>query len=125
MSAADVAVIIISGMAATLSGLVLYTFKSLKADVQTMTGKVDRQDVKIETLKDKMAACKVDCDRNTVSKEDWVRSEGYTRKEIKELTATMCRVETSLNVMNKIPEVVGGVVRAVVKELHEGDTRNG
>ena len=74
---------------------------------------------KNEESSGKLMECKIDCDRNMVSKEDWVRSEGYTRKEIKELATTLARIEGKLAIAENMPEIIGSTVRGVVKELKE------
>jgi len=104
------------------AGLIIVNLRSIRECLRNLTTRTDKQDERIDLLADKMTVCKVDCDRNTVSKEDWVRSEGYTRKELKELTAAMNRMTGHLAVMEKIPQVVGAVVKEVVSQMrHPGD----
>ena len=126
--------VIIGGCLAIVGSLIVLNLRSIKGCVRTFTQRVDKQDTKIEKQESNiekakddlrelcrnMASCKVDCDRNTVSKEDWVRSEGYTRKEIKELASTLNRIEGKITVVEKIPEICGGIVREVVTQLNKG-----
>lgn len=119
--------VIIGGCLAIVGSLIVFNLRSIKSCLSSFTQRIDRQDILIEKAGDEvkglttnMSACKVDCDRNTVSKEDWVRSEGYTRKEIKELASTLNRIEGKITVVEKIPEICGGIVREVVTQLNNG-----
>lgn len=109
-----------------VGSLIVSNLRSIKSCLSSFTQRVDRQDKLIEKAGDEvkeltmnMAVCKVDCDRNTVSKEDWVRSEGFTRKEIKEIASTLNRIEGKISVVEKIPEICGGIVREVVTQLNK------
>lgn len=122
--------VVIALAAALLSivgGLIILNLRSIKTCVRNFAVRVDRQDSKIETTREELkklyrdiASCKVDCDRNTVSKEDWVRSEGFTRREIKDIAGTLNRIEGKFGVVEKIPEICGGIVREVVTQLNNG-----
>jgi len=119
--------VLVGGCLAIVGSLIVLNLRSIKSCLSSFTQRIDRQDILIEKAGDEvrgltmnMSACKVDCDRNTVSKEDWVRSEGYTRKEIKELASTLNRIEGKITVVEKIPEICGGIVREVVTQLNNG-----
>ena len=101
--------------------------RSIKTCVRNFAVRVDKQDKQIEKAGEELkkfyadlASCKVDCDRNTVSKEDWVRSEGFTRREIKDIAATLNRIEGKISIVEKIPDICGGIVREVVTQLNNG-----
>ena len=122
--------IVIALAAALLSivgSLIILNLRAIKTCVRSFTQRIDRQDKLIEKAGDEvkelttnMAVCKVDCDRNTVSKEDWVRSEGFTRREIKDIAGTLNRIEGKFGMVEKIPEICGGIVREVVTQLNNG-----
>jgi len=103
----QILIIALSAMATVLSGLVLFNLKALAK-------KVEKHDGDIRTLEQRMAACKIDCDRSNVSKEDWVRSEGFKGREIKELAATLSRIEGKFCIIEKLPDIIGNTVRASI-----------
>ena len=121
-------VVLAAALLSIVGSLIIVNLRSIKTCVRNFAVRVDRQDSKIETTREELkklyrdiASCKVDCDRNTVSKEDWVRSEGFTRKEIKEVAGTLNRIEGKISIVEKIPDICGGIVREVVTQLnHNG-----
>ena len=107
-----------------IGGLILFNLRGLKICVTSLGIRNDQQDEKIEncreTIKDfnvKISACKIDCDRNNVSKEDWVRSEGYTRKELRDLTAILNRMDGKLGIIEQLPAIVSNIARELAKEM--------
>lgn len=66
-----------------------------------------------------MSSCKIDCQRTNVSKEDWVRSEGYTRRELKEVTTVLNRIEGRLDITNKLPQVCADIAGQVVSQMQK------
>jgi len=112
----QILVIALSAMATVLSGLVLFNLKALAK-------KVEKHDGDIRTLEQRMAACKIDCDRSNVSKEDWVRSEGFTRRELKEMGTILSRIEGKFCIVEKLPEIIGSTVRESVSRA--GGQNNG
>lgn len=96
--------IALSAAATIISSLVLYKLTALDK-------RIEKHDGDIHALAQKMADCKIDCGRNTVSKEDWVRSEGFTRRELKELTMILARIEGKFCIVEKLPEIISSTVR--------------
>jgi hypothetical protein len=119
MSGWSVAATIVSAMASLVGALVLLNLRSLAITIRELKGDQGDQAKDIRELNMKFAACKVDCDRNTVSKEDWVRSEGYTRRGLDKLSQQMALMDGKLEVVQKLPEIAGGVARAVVAEMRK------
>jgi len=112
--------VLISGM---IGVLILYLRKidsKIDKNIEDMTKRLDNHDTKIDQINVNFAACKIDCERNTVSKEDWVRSEGYTRTEIKKFTEVLGRIEGKLTIIERLPEITGQITRSIVEGLkHE------
>ena len=120
-----VVVIIAAALLSIVGSLIIFNLRSIKTCVHSFAVRVDKQDIQIEKAGEELkkfyadlASCKVDCDRNTVSKEDWVRSEGFTRREIKEIAGTLHRIEGKFGIVEKIPEICGGIVREVITQLN-------
>jgi hypothetical protein len=111
----------IVGLFATVAAIAVgVLLKSIKVDIGLFSKRLDKQDDKIVEMSEKQANCKVDCQRNTVSKEDWVRSEGYTRKEIKEVAQILNRMDGKLEIVGKLPEICGQIVREVAAQVGGG-----
>ena len=108
--------IALSAAATLISVLILFNLRSLKDDVKKNGEKTDKHGEDIRQLEQRMAACKVDCTRTNVSKEDWVRSEGFTRGELKGVFNLLSKIEGELAIANKLPEIISSVVTATIKQ---------
>jgi len=113
-----IAISLLGGLLALATALIILNLRSVKACIHRVSSRLDKHDNDIKELGEDFLKCKIDCDRNTVSKEDWVRSEGFTRKELKEVSGVLSRIEGKIAIAEKVPEIVGSTVRAVVKELN-------
>jgi hypothetical protein len=107
---------IVAGCLALVGSLIVFSLRSIKDCIHQFIPRVDKCENSIREIDKTIAACKVDCDRNMVSKEDWVRSEGYTRKELKGLGNTLARIEGKVAITEKIPELCGNMVRDILKD---------
>ena len=120
----NVVATIVSAFAMVVGGLVLLYLRSIKQDLRSLSLRNDKQDGQIaenreraESIRGEMAACRIECERSTVSKEDWVRSEGYTRDELRKVAAILNRLEGKLEVVEKLPEICGQIAREVVTQV--------
>lgn len=123
--------IIVGFLLSFVGAMIVFYLRSIKQCVDGMGTRLDKQDNRIEASQEKVsevsrqfAECKVDCQRNTVSKEDWVRSEGYTRKEIKDITAILHRMEGKLGIVERLPEICGQIARQVTEQALKGKNCN-
>lgn len=107
---------IVLGAAATLTcGVMLMYLKGIKATIDSHATRMSAFDKQLQNLSVRTAEYATDF----VVKEDWVRSEGYTRKELKDITATLSRMEGKLDVTEKLPEICGQIAREIVKQSKE------
>jgi len=111
----NIVAVIVSAFAALVGALIVFNLQTIKKNLCEFSSRIDRHDEDFKKINEKISTCKVDCDRNNVSKEDWVRSEGYTRRQIDGVTALLNRMDGKFDITQKIPEVVGSVVREVLK----------
>jgi hypothetical protein len=123
--------IIVGFLLSLVGGMIVFYLRSIKQFLDGMGTRLDKQDNRIDAsqaevnrMARQFAECKVDCERNTVSKEDWVRSEGYTRKEIKSITTILHRMEGKLEVVERLPEICGQIARQVTEQALKGDSHN-
>lgn len=105
---------ILLGAAATIIGtLVLWNFKLFEK-------RLDSQENDIAEIQRNFAACKIDCERNNVSKEDWVRSEAFTRSKLDGVAATLNRMEGKLDIVDKIPQIAGNIASEIAGQMRPG-----
>ena len=69
--------------------------------------------------------CKVDCERNFVNSEIFLRETGYTRRSVQSLTESVNRMEGTLRVVEKLPQICGDISREIVKEMKNGGNNHG
>jgi hypothetical protein len=116
-----------SGMVASvIGGLVLRNQKLQDERYQTMKEQVENQslDIKghtkdIARIDAAIGLCKVDCTQKFVTTEQFVREAGFVRRTMENLMAAINRMEGSLQVMNKMPEIVGQIASSIVKQLKD------
>jgi len=113
----QIVITIVGFLLSLLSGLILFKLNSISR-------RLDRQDDRIDVLFANLADCKKDCDRNTVSKEDWVRSEGYTRQKIEQMTDAVMELNGKVKIIEQVPELVGKITREIVAHLKSGGFAN-
>ncbi len=113
----QVVLTILGALLALVSSLILVNLKGLKACVTKLDARIDLQDSRLQIFERTMKDCKIDCDRSNVSKEDWVRSESYTRTELKSIGQTLARVEGQIGMMDKLPQIVAATVSHVTDKL--------
>jgi hypothetical protein len=107
-----------------IGSLVAMNYASMKKSVGNLSQQIAKLDVRLdkqddrveacEKFSDKLAACQVECVRTFVSKEDWVRSEAFTRVKLDDVAMTLSRVEGKLDIVNKLPEIAGSVAREIL-----------
>ncbi len=127
-SAGWIIAIVISILAGLVGALVLLNLNSIKSCMEKISDKVDKHDGRIETIEKTVAARKPECMANFVSREDWVRAEGYTRQELKELTSVMNRMDGKLDVVNRLPEISAEIAaqtaERVMQEVKKNESKN-
>ncbi len=68
-----------------------------------------------------MADCKVDCERQFVNSELFLRETGFQRRALEKLSASVNRLEGNLKVVDKLPQISGEIARQVVREMKNGE----
>ncbi len=102
--------ILLSAAATLIGTLVLWNLKQL-------VKRLDTHEIDIAQIKKDFSLCKVDCERNNVSKEDWVRSEAFTRDKLDKVSATLNRIEGQLGIVDKIPQIAGAISREIAATI--------
>ena len=128
-----VVIMVAAGLLGVVGSLIILNLRSIKTGQRDFTQRVDKQDVRIDKAGDDMKAlgsdfqkCKVDCERNFVSAELFLRETGFTRRSIQSLTTSVNRIEGKLTVVEQMPKIVGDISREIVKEMKKnGGNHNG
>ena len=104
---------VVGGLLAIVGSLIVLNLRSIKKCLAGIDRRLDGHEERIATIEQDHR----DDIRSSVSKEDWVRSEAFTRNKLDRLSVTLSRIEGKLQVVEKLPEVSGAVAREIVKEL--------
>jgi hypothetical protein len=101
------------------TGALWFSMQGLKESIAATAARQASDSARITVLSEKMSVCKIDCDRSMVSKEDWVRAEGYTRQLLEKVSLQLAEMQGQIQITDKMPEIVGQIVRQVVSEIRK------
>jgi len=107
--------LIVGALLSLVGGLIIFYLRSIKQTLDVYGERTDRNEGDIKTLTSQVTTCKIDCQRTTVSKEDWVRSEGYTRIELKQISQSIAKLAGQLEIAAKLPELCGKIAQQIVQ----------
>jgi hypothetical protein len=131
------AVIAIVGMLVAIVGtLIVVNLHSIKGSVTDLGTRLQKQDESVSTIAHSQAAitieaqrnqteCKVDCEREFVRSEVFLRETGFLRRSLDSVSAATTRIEGNLKVVELLPQICGDIARKIVHEFKEnGDNPN-
>lgn len=131
------AVIAIVGMLVAIVGtLIVVNLHSIKGSVTDLNARIQREDESVTSLTHSQAAitieaqrnqtqCKVDCEREFVRSEVFLRETGFLRRSLDNVSAATTRIEGNLKVVELLPQICGDIARKIVHEFKEnGDAPN-
>jgi len=132
----NVSLAIVLGITAALLGivgsLIILNLQSIKGSLSLFTQRIDRQDELIERTQKELVVigtdfvkCKVDCERNFISAELFLRETGLTRRSMESLTQSVNRMEGKLTLVEKLPQICGDISREIVREMKKNGDQNG
>jgi len=129
---------IVGGLMSLISALIMFNLQSVKKCLSKLSARIEKQDSTIAAdrkenneqvarvtdtcreLSALMANCKVDCHRNFVTGEAFLRETGFMRRTLETQTASINRMEGQLTIVEKLPAICGDISRAIVREMKEG-----
>jgi len=121
-----IAIVILGGLLSLIGTLIVINLQSIKKYIKSLSERTDKQDDKFisveaeqKAIRDRIARCRQECDGNNVNREDWVRSEAFTRQKLDKLTETLATIVGKLDVVEKLPAIAGEVARAVVNGMKQ------
>jgi hypothetical protein len=91
--------------------------------LDAITKRQDAADARATRLEDevrRLDARKAECQIAFTSKEDWVRSEGYMRQEMKEIVGLLGRMEGKLAIVDSMPQICGSIAGQVAEKILKG-----
>ena len=105
---------------ATVNVWMIYALRNLSAEIKenkkTLTIDLKETTRRVESLEQR----KTDCQRDFVSSEAWVRSEGYTRHKLDQLIESVATMAGSLKIVEQLPQIMGQITREIFKAAKEG-----
>jgi hypothetical protein len=125
------AVIAIVGMLVAIVGsLIVVNLYSIKSSVSDLGSRLAKQDESVSSLTGSQAAisleaqrnqtaCKIDCEREFVRSEVFLRETGFLRRSLDALSASTIRIEGNLKVVELLPDICGDIARKIVHEFKE------
>ncbi len=121
MTIAGIITIIMSSLASIISALVLYNLNTISKRQDIADAKMERFELSLADIKKEQAVCKIDCGREFVSAESYVRSEAYNRNKIDKIDNNMATLLGQMEYIKQIPEasaqIAGNVARQIIQEL--------
>ena len=122
---------IISAAAALVGGMILWNLNKLNETIKSVGDRLSLQERETGILKDRLAVCRQECDtksslivqeveREKVSKEDWIRSEAYTRSKIDGFGTSLATISASMNFIERLPLLIASTVRSTVEAIKGG-----
>ncbi|MEA3366968.1 MAG: hypothetical protein U9R68_02520 [Planctomycetota bacterium] len=120
-----IAAVVVGILATLVGGLVLLYLKDIKSFIGDISAKVERHDRRLEAVEKTVARRQAECLSNFTSKEDWVRAEGYTRRELKEMTAALNRLDGKLDVVSRLPEISAEIAARTAERVLQEVKNNG
>jgi hypothetical protein len=119
MNTLTIVLTIVSSAAGIISGLVLYNLTGIREMIGNHAKAIAETNKDITSINAALAVCKQDCMRSMVSKEDWVRSEGYTRQLLEKVSLQLASMQGQIQITEKLPEIIGQIVRQIVAEIRK------
>jgi len=111
---------IISAAAALVGGLILWNLNKLNENIKSLSDRQTGQEREMSLLKDRLSVCRQDCDRSLVSKEDWIRSEAYTRAKLDTFGNSLATISANMNFVERLPNMIAATVRETVNAIKGG-----
>jgi len=120
--------IIVNFLLSIIGGMIIIYLRSIKQGLAVFSQRIDQQDSRIaesenelKKITQRISDCKVDCNRTTVSKEDWVRGEAVSRSELKTVTSILNRMEGQLTIIEKLPDICGQIASQIAAKFQKGN----
>lgn len=116
----------------TIVGIVLSVVSAYASIVSTLVlrnlaaidKRQDAADARQKSLEDefkRFLTHKQDCQREFVTAEDFIRNQTYTRDKLDKICTAISSLEATIRIQERLPELVGAVVRSVIQEVKKHD----
>jgi septal ring factor EnvC (AmiA/AmiB activator) len=122
---------IISAAAALVGGMILWNLNKLNENIRNLADRQTGQEKELGLIRDRMSTCRAehdrilsatlqDLDREKVSKEDWIRSEAYTRAKIDGFGTSLATIAANVESLKQLPHQIAVAVREAVTAAKGG-----
>jgi hypothetical protein len=114
--------VLVGGCLAIVGSLIVLNLRSIKNCLRNQDKQIERAQDDVRQQQNNLTTCKIDCDRNFVKAEVFLRETGFARRALEGLTASVNRLDGKLTVVEKLPQICGDISREIVKEMKNGET---
>jgi septal ring factor EnvC (AmiA/AmiB activator) len=122
---------ILSAAAALVGGMILWNLNKLNENIRNLADRQTGQEKELGLIRDRMSTCRAehdrilsatlqDLDREKVSKEDWIRSEAYTRAKIDGFGTSLATIAANVESLKQLPHQIAVAVREAVTAAKGG-----
>lgn len=110
-------------LATAVSALAILYLRSIKQCLSGLVNRIEKNETEVHKLAVKISDCKIDCERQFVTAESFIKSESYTRKKLDNIAESFASLQGEIKVAAKLPEVVGAITREVVASLNQNQNQ--
>lgn len=111
-----------------ISGLVFHNLKIFSERLATTEKNTTDMAVKhandLKSISDSQLACKIDCTREFVTAEAYVRSSAYDRQKIDQISDTLNRMAGNMAVIEKLPQISGEIAANITRQILQSQQSN-
>jgi hypothetical protein len=119
-----IVVAIIGSLLSLVGTLLILNLRSIQSWLRKAEQRFTSNETDIKSLQTSFGKCKIDCERNFVDQESFLRETGLQRRTLEKINDSVNRLDGKLTVVEKLPGICGDIARAVVKEMKNGE-KNG
>jgi len=126
----NVAAVIIGLFVMVAGGVVVFYLRTIKSDVDKISGRIDGQDKKIDDnakgvyrATGQIAQCKIDCQGKFAAKEEWLRSEAINSRKLDKISDSLATLATNVEIVNKMPEIAGAIAHSIAEQFSKRQER--
>jgi hypothetical protein len=122
---------IVSAAAGIVGGLILWNLNKINQTITAVNDRVGEQERQLAAIRERISACRLECDgkaaqtlqdleRDKVSKEDWIRSEAYTRAKLDGFGTSLATIAANVESLKQLPHQIAVAVREAVTAVKGG-----
>ena len=127
----EIMVVIFGVIVTAMLGMVGWYLAGIRSDIGKYGKRLNQHDEKIDLIAKQLSICKVDCSlklsecktdclRESVSKEEWIRSESISQTQMQSMVALMNQMLGKMSMMEQLPNIIAQTLREVMTQMNKG-----